>query len=227
MIDVIFNHSDFVVINKPAGVSVHKDDQAISFINKLQQRLNEPQLYLVHRLDKITSGLLILAKNTTANRELSSAFQQRKVEKYYIALADKRPSKKQGLVKGDMTKSRRGSWKLLRSTENPAISQFFSFGCDKGLRLFLIKPYTGKTHQIRVALKSLGSPIIGDSLYYPNPEENIDRGYLHAFALQFHYHNQLVQLHCMPNTGRLFTLEAIQQQLASLSQPWLLNWPKI
>ncbi len=223
----MFDHPDFVVIDKPTGVSVHKDDQAVSFVAKLQQQLNEPQLFLVHRLDKITSGLLILAKKTTANGLLSSTFQQRKIEKYYIALTDKRPSKKQGLVKGDMVRSRRGTWKLQRSAENPAISHFFSYGCEKGLRLFLIKPYTGKTHQIRVALKSLGSPIIGDKRYYPTPDETIDRGYLHAFALQFYYQDQLIQLHCMPNTGRLFTLESIQQQLSQLSKPWLLNWPKV
>ncbi|MCX4025389.1 TIGR01621 family pseudouridine synthase [Endozoicomonas sp. SM1973] len=227
MIDVIFDHPDFVVINKPIGVSVHKDDQAISFIQRLQQQLNEPQLYLVHRLDKITSGLLILAKNTDANRQLSSAFQQRKVDKFYIALTDKRPRKKQGLITGDMIRSRRGTWKLVRTNNNPAISQFFSYGCGGGLRLFLIKPYTGKTHQIRVALKSLGSPIIGDHLYYPNPDKNIDRSYLHAFALQFRYHDKLIQLHCMPTTGHLFSLDTIQQQLVQLTKPWILKWSKI
>lgn len=231
MITIIFNHPDFVVIDKPPGVSVHKDDQTISFIARLKQQLNEPQLFLVHRLDKITSGLLVLAKSPEANSQLSSAFQHRSIEKYYIALTDKRPSKKQGLVKGDMVRSRRSTWKLARTTHNPAISQFFSYGNANGLRLFIIKPHTGKTHQIRVALKSLGSPIIGDTLYYPDSEHTpcapIDRGYLHAFALRFSYQNQHIQLNCMPTSGQLFTTADVQQQLTQLSAPWALQWPKI
>jgi len=78
--------------------------------------------------------------------------------------------------------ARNGSWKLLRSVENPAVTQFFSFGLTPGLRLYLLKPHTGKTHQLRVALKSLGVPLLGDTRY---GADKSDRAYLHAWQLAF------------------------------------------
>ncbi len=86
-----------------------------------------------------------------------------------------------------MKKSRRSTWILTNSTISPAITQFFSFSMGQGLRLFIVRPSTGKTHQIRVALKSLGSGIIGDPLY---SSTQADRGYLHAYSLGFSYQGE-------------------------------------
>jgi len=114
-------------------------------------------------------------------------------------------------------------WKLLRSQKNPAISQFFSYSLVQGKRLFLVKPHSGKTHQIRVALNSLGSPIIGDPSYYST--SIADRGYLHAFALRFVLNQQEYHYINIPEQGIEYSLESTQKIIKELTTPWLLNWP--
>jgi len=90
-------------------------------------------------------------------------------------------------------------------------------------RLYLIKPYTGKTHQIRVALKSVSAPILGDALYQAEPA---DRVYLHAYALSFYYQGQLYQFRQAPSSGAMFLSQAVQQQLQfAWAEPWSLQWP--
>lgn len=181
-IEVIAEHSDWLVINKPADWSVQDDQHGLGVLNTLKQIRSEPELALVHRLDKVTSGLLLIGRNHRATSYLSQQFAARTVVKYYVAIAEGKPAKKQGTVLGDMVKSRRGGWKLLRSKANPAITQFFSQSHSAGKRWYLLKPTTGKTHQLRVALKSLGSPILGDQAYGAN---EAGRVYLHAYALSF------------------------------------------
>lgn len=217
---------DFVVIDKPASINFHDEGEIGSgLFNRLKGQLGLPELYPVHRLDKMTSGLLLFARNKSTAQEFQRLFNEHKVEKYYLAISDRKPKKKQGLIKGDMAKSRRGMWKLLRSIENPAISQFFSYGLGAGKRLFIIKPHSGKTHQIRVALNSIGSPIIGDKAYYA--QSQADRGYLHAFALRFKLNQQAFQYMLPPNSGELFMQSDTQQQITALSAPWELPWPNL
>ena len=159
-------------------------------LQQISAELTCGPLYLVHRLDKMTSGLLLLARHAQAASILSQQFQQRTVEKYYLALSDQKPRKKQGLIKGDMERSRRGSWKLTTGLRNPAITRFFSCAPMPGLRLFLLRPLTGKTHQLRVALKSVGAAIIGDTRYHGVSEPSADRGYLHAWGLAFDWQGE-------------------------------------
>lgn len=196
MFDILLTHTDFLLINKHPNVSVHKDDGDTMLLQEVAKQSGDAQLYLVHRLDKMTTGILLLARSAQAASELSKAFAERQVEKFYLALGSKKPKKKQGLISGDMERSRRASWKLLTSQTNPAVTQFFSLAAEPGERLFLCKPYTGKTHQIRVALKSIGSGIVGDPIY--NAGNQADRGYLHAFALRFPYAGETYQWLCDP-----------------------------
>ncbi|MBT1062960.1 TIGR01621 family pseudouridine synthase [Bowmanella sp. Y26] len=222
--EVLYEHDDFLVIDKPAGIGMHQEAEQPGIVTLLSQQLGGQPLWPVHRLDKVTSGALLLAKNAEAAALLSGQFAERQVEKFYLALSDKKPNKKQGAVIGDMQKARRGQWKLLPSKLSPAISQFFSSGLGNGLRLFIIKPRTGKTHQIRVMLKSLGSAILGDSLYAGTPS---DRTYLHAFALQFEYQGQQHQIVSVPGYGQYFTEARCQQALQDLLSPWQLPWPHL
>ncbi|PSW18350.1 TIGR01621 family pseudouridine synthase [Photobacterium sanctipauli] len=224
MFDILHSHPDFLVINKYPNVSVHKDDGDTMLLQEVAKQSGDEQLYLIHRLDKMTSGLLLLGRNRQAAAELSANFAQREVEKYYLAIGTKKPKKKQGIVVGDMTRSRRSSWKLESSCDNPSVTQFFSTAAGNGRRLFLCKPYTGKTHQIRVALRSVGSGIAGDPIY---GTEDLDRGYLHAYAIRFPYQGEQQQFTCQPSNGELWLVEETKAALAQWSAPWLLDWPVI
>ncbi|PSJ47591.1 TIGR01621 family pseudouridine synthase [Zobellella endophytica] len=198
--DILLAHRDYYVINKAAGIGMHQEGDAPGLVRLLSETLGEP-LYPVHRLDKMTTGALLLARTPAANRELSVQFAERKTRKLYLALSDRKPVKKQGLVRGDMEKARGGSWKLARSQSNPASTRFHSCLLGEGLRGFVLQPYTGKTHQLRVALKSLGSPILGDERYGGTPA---DRGYLHAWRLGFDYRGEAVEVRAPLAEGRLF-----------------------
>ena len=146
------------------------------------------RLFGVHRLDRVTSGVLLLAKSAEDAGLVGAAFRAGAVLKYYVALSARRPSKKMGEVVGDMKPARRGAWMLLRSRERPACTRFVSSGVTggrPGLRGFVLRPLTGRTHQLRVALKALGAPVLGDALYADAAEAALEqRAYLHAAALR-------------------------------------------
>ena len=148
---IVYQHNDFIVVSKPEGVSFHleQDNSQSGFVQFCAEQFGYGKLWPVHRLDKMTSGLLILATSATSAAQFGVLFQQRKIEKYYLDLADRKPKKKQGWVKGDMASARRGSYKLLKTQQNPSITRFISqsivFGNDDKLsaptfRLFLLKP---------------------------------------------------------------------------------------
>ena len=198
---ICFQHSDFVVINKPNGISVHKDEQEIGLTELVAKQLGVAQVWLVHRLDKVTSGLLILALNKVAAAYFYQLFEQHQIQKTYWALSNQKPKKKQGRIVGDMEKGRNGAWKLCHSKINPAITQFTSHSLAPHLRHFILQPKTGKTHQLRVAMKSLGSPILGDELY---SGDKADRVYLHAYQLEFEYQNQPMLISAPPTSGDLW-----------------------
>ena len=213
------SEDDFFVFYKPAGVSFHSE-QCAGFVVLAEELVNE-KLYPVHRLDKVTSGLIILARNKEAAAEFTSLFSDHKINKFYLAVSDAKPKKKQGWIKGDMQKSRRGAFKLLKSQTNPAITRFYSKSIRPGLRAYLLKPFSGKTHQLRVAMKSISSPILGDTAYTASSS---DRVYLHAFALSFQWKGQYKYFSYLPDTGKEFsklvTTDVFQQWKAPLNLDW-------
>jgi tRNA pseudouridine32 synthase/23S rRNA pseudouridine746 synthase len=186
-------------------------------------------------LDKVTSGILLFAKSSQVAHELSEAFKNKNVTKYYVALTNKKAKKKkQGWVKGDMVQSRRKTWKLMNTFDNPASTRFFTAGLgnchlelqdgweceseqncanddngqddkqDERLSLLpktmiLFRPHTGKTHQLRVAAKSLGMPILGDQTYSDAIEaKSMKRAYLHALALHVVLNGETVVIYNPP-----------------------------
>ena len=211
-LDIVYQTDDFIIIYKPCGLSVHKDQSEIGLTTLLAEQLGVPQVWLVHRLDKVTSGLLILALNAESAAEFFRLFSEHHIQKTYLALSNQKPKKKQGLIVGDMQKARNGAWKLCQSKENPAITRFESVSCEPNLRLFILKPQTGKTHQLRVAMKSLGSPILGDLLYGKNTE-NIDRTYLHAARLQFEFKGQAFDVFTLSKEGEWWHLDGVMSQI--------------
>lgn len=228
MYQVIENNSDFIVIYKKPNTSFHSDSGEPGLFETIKQTEGLYALFPVHRLDKVTSGLLIMAKTLTVNQLLIDAFKNREVEKYYLAISNKKPAKKQGLIKGDMAPSRRGARKLLATYENPAVTQFFSKSILAGRRLFIVKPLTGKTHQIRVALKSIGAPIMGDSLYGDSQtSEHIDRCYLHAYSIAFRLGEKSYRYTQLPLEGEFFCDTSFSLAMQEWREPWLLPWPKV
>jgi len=213
----------FLVVAKDAGVPFHARGEEAGLCGRVREHMG--QVYPVHRLDEATSGLLLLARNSAAARDLAALFRERNINKYYLALSDLQPRKKQGLIQGDMVRSRRGDWKLTRAMTNPARTRFVSWSVSPGLRLYLLKPLTGRTHQLRVAMKSLGAPILGDRRYHPLSTPWPDRTYLHAYALNFRLHGQNYSYHCTPQSGDTFQLPEITNQLELLGDPHSLSWP--
>jgi tRNA pseudouridine32 synthase/23S rRNA pseudouridine746 synthase len=203
-------------------VHFHSQDGTAGVIAQAEADLGY-KLYPVHRLDTPTSGLLIVAKSPQAANVFTQMFTQHKVQKYYLAIACGKPKKKQGWIAGDMAKSRRSMYKLLRTTENPAVTQFFSQNVAQGMRMYLLKPLSGKTHQLRVALASIGVPILGDKLY---GSELSDRCYLHAYSLHFSYLEQAYIFQQPPSFGEQFMLPQCQQLMSNQWQlPNDLPWP--
>ncbi len=196
----VFEHADFFVFDKPAGISFHSEDGA-GFFAQLTETYPTETLFPVHRLDKITSGLLLVARNKSAAQQLGELFESHAIKKTYIALTDQKPSKKQGAISGDMQRTRGGNWKLLHSKKNPAVTRFISHSLAPNLRLFILQPQTGRTHQLRVMMKALGSPIIGDLRYGGTAA---DRGYLHAQRLQFDWNGEAIDILNTFDTGALF-----------------------
>lgn len=219
VIPIVYEHNDFVVVNKPCDVPMH--DPEIGICQLLMKQLSLPQLFLVHRLDSATSGCLLLAKNKRAASVLSAQFANREIEKYYLAISDAKPKKKQGKLAGDMKKTRGGSYKLGQSenAQATAVTFFFSESIDGIGRLFYLKPITGKTHQLRVALQSIGSTILGDKRYKGSIA---DRLYLHSYQLHFNYANSEFSLACLPQSGDYFT-DKILNNLKSVKD---FAWPK-
>lgn len=206
-----YEHPDFWVFDKPAEVSFHSE-RGSGFFAELQHTFPNETLFPVHRLDKLTSGLLIAARNKSAAAQFQQLFANKKINKTYLALSTLKPTKKQGWIKGDMAKSRGGNWKLTRELTDPAITQFTSYSLAEQLRLFILQPHTGRTHQLRVAMKSLASPILGDTRY---GAATSDRGYLHAAQLQFDWNGAAIAIEQLPQTGQHFLkhLSAIRQCL--------------
>lgn len=201
-LNVIFENESLLAINKPAGFSFHNDNNKLGVASHLKLEKNTP-LWPVHRLDKITSGLLLFAKSKDSAIVLNQLFINKTIHKTYIALSDRKPKKKQGQITGDMVKSRNGTWMLTKNKHNPAITHFSTCSLIPGKRFFWIQPITGKTHQIRVALKAMGAPILGDTRYQGSPA---DRGYLHAYQLNFPWRNNKLIITCPPHEGTYFTL---------------------
>lgn len=213
---IVQQHDDFLLLYKHPGVSVHRDESEHGLLDSLREQYGSG-LHLVHRLDKATSGLLLIARHPAAAQAFGELWRQRRVDKRYLAIAPGQPRKKQGWVVGDMAKGRAGGWKLLHSQQQPAVTYFHSYGLGNGLRLYLLRPYTGRTHQLRVALKSVGAAILGDGLYGGAAG---DRVYLHAWALRFPWRGQALAFVCPPLHGDAFFDAASQEVIATLAAGW-------
>ena len=132
---------------------------------------------MVHRLDKETSGLLLIAKNLNSAKKLSFLFKQKEITKFYIALCEGSPKNNSSQVKLEIKNKK-------LKTEN-TLTNYKVVNKNKSISLILFSPQTGKTHQLRIVSKNLGCPIVGDNKYNIHSKYAKESLMLHAFALKF------------------------------------------
>lgn len=173
---LVYDHEQFVAINKPASLATQGGskiklsiDDALSYLNYKSAM----DFKLVHRLDKETSGLLLIAKNYLSSTKLAAAFQDKIIQKTYFAITLGRPYEETGEVSGLIGKNRGGTYEIVQSDQENgklAITRYKLLKpLNNGLYLIEFTPLTGRTHQLRFHAKMLGCPIIGDTKY-GNPQ---------------------------------------------------------
>ncbi len=196
-LDVIFENADMLVINKPAGMVVHPAPghesgtlvhAVLGYADDLEGIGGEERPGIVHRLDKDTSGLLVIAKNEQAQRWLQEQFQNRQVEKVYFALVDGVPPTPAGRIEAPIGRhpGDRKRMAIVSSAKGrQAVSEYRTLERFPHHTLLEVRPLTGRTHQIRLHLAFLGCPVVGDVVYGRRRSSiPLERHFLHAFRLK-------------------------------------------
>ena len=218
-LDVVYEDSDLAVINKPAGMVCHLGAGVHSgtLVNALLHRYgpldseDAVRPGIVHRLDKLTSGLLVIARNTWTNRSLAQLFKSREVKKEYLALVNGEPDPPSGTIDLPLGRDTRDRKKMsIRARrKRTAVTHYRLEKTYGGLSLLRIRIETGRTHQIRVHLSQKGHPVVGDALYGGNRGRAIfhnhqveapalERLFLHACLLEFRH----------PRSGKILSFAA-------------------
>ncbi len=236
-LDIVYEDDDLAVVNKPAGMMVHAgagatDDQRnrgtlvnalLHHFGQLSSVGGELRPGIVHRLDKATSGLIVVAKSDETHRRLAAQFVAREVKKKYMALVQGWLKRERGTISSSISRDqvRRTRMTTRRAGGREAISHYTvqrKLDTPYGkFSLLEVQIDTGRTHQIRVHLSSLGYPVVGDTLYGARRELeskdasriSLPRNFLHAAALQFQH----------PRTAELLSFSApLPEELESFLQ---------
>jgi 23S rRNA pseudouridine1911/1915/1917 synthase len=207
---ILYEDKDLLIINKPAGIIVHPtlnniDNPSIaswflqkySFVSNVDDSSTDSgqenlRPGIVHRLDKETSGVLILAKNNLILNYFKNLFKARKVKKEYIALVKGEIKKRQGIIDLSLIRSKKSPIKrkivIKKDRGKIALTKYKVLKPYEGYTLLEIFPQTGRTHQIRVHLASIGFPVVGDKMYGKSKKLNklnLSRHFLHAQTISF------------------------------------------
>lgn len=205
-LEIVYEDDDLLVVNKSAGMVVHVGagvrsgtlvNALLYHVGALARAAGDLRPGIVHRLDRMTSGLVLVAKNDRAHHGLSRQFKGREVHKTYLALVHGRVGADRGEISQPVGRDRRRRIRM-RTTGVGAreaqthyqVRQRFSH-----FTLLEVHPLTGRTHQIRVHLASIGHPVVGDTLYGApsklrisgSEEKTLDRNFLHACAISFRH----------------------------------------
>jgi len=189
---ILFEDGEALVIDKPAGLPLDRPRAGGPCLDDFLDRLRlgfQREPAPVHRLDRDTSGCLLLARNPKALKRFSAAFEARQVEKTYLGLVAGELAEDAGTIELALSKisSEKDGWRMIPARKGkPAITHWQRLAAQDGVTLVRFAPVTGRTHQIRVhALAGLGFPLLGDPVY-GQPDRRAARTMLHASALVLH-----------------------------------------
>jgi 23S rRNA pseudouridine1911/1915/1917 synthase len=206
-IDIIYEDDDLLVVDKPAGMTTHPApgnpvhtlvNAVLSHLPALPESDNPARPGIVHRLDKDTSGLILIAKTREALANLSAQFKSRGVKKAYVTLVKGKLTPQSGIIDAPIGRDRAHRQKMdITDSGRPARTAYTVLRYYDGYTLVEARPETGRTHQIRVHFASVGHPVIGDATYGTR-SELVGRQFLHAQRLSFK----------LPSTGKTVEFSA-------------------
>jgi 23S rRNA pseudouridine1911/1915/1917 synthase len=214
-LDVVYEDDDIAVVNKPAGMVVHPGiaQETGTLVHALLARypqlvdmqddpLTEGRMGIVHRLDKDTSGLIVVALHLASLQHLMAQFQARTVEKIYTALVERRPKTSEGVIDAPIGRNPKQRKQMAVVRDGKKAKTTFTVIDDQfrdDRALLEVTLHTGRTHQIRVHLAFINSPIVGDRVYgFRKQRTSLKRQFLHASRLSFEH----------PATGQRLTFES-------------------
>ena len=197
-LDILFEDDDLIVINKPAGLTVHPGagqrehtlvNALLSHCTTLSGIGGKERPGIVHRLDRETSGCLVVAKNDLAHRELSRQFADRNVEKIYLALVAGKLRKPAGIIEERIGRHpvHRQRMSVTTKRGRTAKTEYRVLRSTGDASLIECRLHSGRTHQVRVHFHHLGHALLGDKVYAPRVAKNFPRQMLHAWKLGFRH----------------------------------------
>lgn len=205
-LEIVFDDPEIAVVNKPAGMVVHAGagvksgtlvNALLYHLGKLSTSADELRPGIVHRLDKMTSGLLVIAKNDEAHRKLAEQFKARTVTKFYRVLVHGRMPENHGEINLPVGRDRRNRVRMRVGGLAPrtALTKFEVTKRFEGFTLLRVRPETGRTHQVRVHFAARGKPVVGDTLYGAPSRfwlggrwwGTLERNFLHAEEIRFRH----------------------------------------
>ena len=204
---IIYEDGDLLVVDKPAGLAVHPSpghpahtlvNAILGYLPGLAEDADSLRPGIVHRLDKDTSGLIVVAKNRQAQANLSEQFKSRGVSKSYLVLVRGKLTPEKGIIEADIGRDPHNRQRMaVVAVGREARTEYRVVRYIGNYSLLVIKPETGRTHQIRVHLAAIGFPVVGDATYgLKSP--HLSRQFLHASRLGFH----------LPSTGEYVEFES-------------------
>jgi 23S rRNA pseudouridine1911/1915/1917 synthase len=195
-LDVIYEDDALLAVNKPAGMVVHPApghpsgtlvNGLLAYCPELANVGRLERAGLVHRLDKDTSGVILVAKAPGAYKALQRQFKRRQVHKVYVALAEGTVEPREGIIEAPVGRDRRERKRMaVRRSGRPAVTRYRTTRRFKNHTLLEVEPRTGRTHQIRVHLSWMGYPLVGDQVYGRRRQPLLGhRHFLHAQEIRF------------------------------------------
>ncbi|MEL8056252.1 MAG: RluA family pseudouridine synthase [Pseudomonadota bacterium] len=186
-LETLYIDDHIIIASKPSGllsVPGRGPEKAFCAVSILSRRHGE--VFTVHRLDMDTSGIMVFARTKPAQSRLARAFQDRRIEKTYLAFVHGQPDPKQGKIDlAIATFSKQRPLRHIDENGRPAITHYETLETRPNHALLQLKPETGRSHQLRLHLKAIGTPIVGDKFY--GPDDSAPHLLLHAATLEFNH----------------------------------------